>query len=136
MIKKLSFVIKLIKNTSDDYKKLNNIQLLLIYDDIVFNADKIKKNIEIDEINEILKDISFNEKIIFTIEIVYVSQIVHFYNINNDLKIKKKQTNLINQMKNKMDEMNKKMDEMKIEMASMKNMILKLQNENKKNNKE
>ncbi len=129
MIKKLSFVINLIKNTSDDYKKINHFQLLLIYDDIVFNSDKIKKNIEIDEINEILKDISFNEKIYFTIEIVYVSQIVHFYNIHNDLKIRKKMTNLIKQMKNEMDEMKK-------EMASMKNMILKLQNENKKNNKE
>ena len=39
MVKKLNFMIKLIKNTTKDFYSYDNIQLLLIYDDVIVNRD-------------------------------------------------------------------------------------------------
>ena len=43
MVKKLNFIIKLVKNTTNDFYYYDNIQLLLIYDDVIINRDELKK---------------------------------------------------------------------------------------------
>ena len=98
MIKKLNFVIKLIKNTTKDFYSYKNIQLLLIYDDIICERDELKKYISEEQIKSILNQISFTEKVKFTIEIIYVSQTVNVYNISKSFEE-------MNKMKNKMNKM-------------------------------
>ena len=62
MVKKLNFMIKLIKNTTKYFYSYDNIQLLLIYDDAI------------------LISIPFNESTKFSVEIIYISQTVNIYN--------------------------------------------------------
>ena len=80
MVKKLNFIIKLIKNTTKDYYSYDNIQLLLIYDDVIVNRDELKKLISEEQIKSILISIPFNESTKFSVEIIYISQIMNIYN--------------------------------------------------------
>ena len=64
MVKKLNFMIKLIKNTTKDFYSYDNIQLLLIYDDAI------------------LISIPFKESAKFSVEIIYISQTLNIYNIS------------------------------------------------------
>ena len=82
MVKKLNFIIKLIKNTTNDFHSYDNIQLLLIYDDVIVNRDEFKKLISVEQINSILTSIPFNERTKFSVEIIYISQTVNIYNIS------------------------------------------------------
>ena len=43
ILKKLNLIIKLIKNTTNDFYSYDNIQLLLIYDNVIVNRDEFKK---------------------------------------------------------------------------------------------
>ena len=47
ILKKLNFIIKQIKNTTKDFYSYDNIQLLLIYDNVIVNRDEFKKIINI-----------------------------------------------------------------------------------------
>ena len=85
MVKKFNFIIKLIKNTTNDFKLYDNIQLLLIYNDIIFDTDNIENFISEDSIKELLRNASFTENIKFTIEIIYIYQVMYSYNISNVL---------------------------------------------------
>ena len=123
MLKKLNFVVKLIKNTTGDFDLCKNIQLLLIYDDIIFNSEKIMDNTDIEEIKKIINDISFTETIKFTIEILYINQIVHYYNALHDLKERKKMKETIQTMKNIIECNRNIIESMKKEMQTMKNEI-------------
>ena len=80
MVKKLNFMIKLIKNTTKDFYSYDNIQLLLIYDDVIVNRDELKKLISEEQIKSILTTIPFKERAKFSVEIIYISQIVNIYN--------------------------------------------------------
>lgn len=82
MLKKLNFILKLIKNTTNDLYLYNNIQFLLIYDDIIINKDEITKMISVEQIKSILSSIPFTENAIFSVEIIYISQTVNIYNIS------------------------------------------------------
>ena len=82
MIKKLNFVLKLIRNTSKDLYLYENIQLLLIYDDLIINSNELNEYISKEEIKSILESTAFKESISFTIEIIYVSQVMYYYNIS------------------------------------------------------
>ena len=114
MIKKYNFVIQLIKNTNNNLYKYNNMQLLLIYDDIIVNQNVIKELISKEDIKSILNRVAFKEKLSFTIEIIYVSQMMNFYNSSYMFK---KLTKDINELKtkNKQYEIDKKIMEEKIE---------------------
>ena len=114
MIKKYNFVIQLIKNTNNNLYKYNNMQLLLIYDDIIVNQNVIKELISKEDIKSILNRVAFKEKLSFTIEIIYVSQMMNFYNSSY---VFKKLTKDINELKtkNKQYEIDKKIMEEKIE---------------------
>ena len=96
MIKKFNFVIQLVKNTNNNLYKYNNMQLLLIYDDIIVNQNVIKELISKEEIEFILNRVAFKEKLSFTIEIIYVSQMMNFYNSSYMFK---KLTKDINELK-------------------------------------
>ena len=74
MVKKLNFIIKLVKNTTNDFYYYDNIQLLLIYDDVIINRDELKKIISVEQIKSILTSIPFNEQAKFSVEIIYISQ--------------------------------------------------------------
>ena len=119
MLKKLNFVIKLIKNTTKDFDKYHNIQLLLIYDDIIFNSNDLKALISVDQIKSILKDICFFEIANFNLEIIYISQSVNVFNISRSFK---EMTN----MKNKMNKMEKKMNIQDNKIKRLENTINKL----------
>ena len=80
MLKMLNFVIKLIKNTTKDFRIYDNIQLLLIYDDIIVNPEDLKEIISISQIKTILNTIKFSETVIFYLEIIYISQSVNVFN--------------------------------------------------------
>ena len=96
MIKKLVFVIKLLKNIkSPVIHSCQNFQLLLIYDEIIVHENEIMNYINKEEIKKIVNEQSLNETLEFTIEIVYISQIVHFYNTINLFFISKKFFNII-----------------------------------------
>ena len=113
MLKKLVFVTKLLKNTKNNIHSYDNIQLLLIYDDIIFRPNEIKNNINKEEIKNIMMDISFDESLAFTIEIVYVSQIVHFYNTFNYLKERNEMKKEIKFLRAKVEEMDKLLNKKK-----------------------
>lgn len=102
MVKKLNFIIKLIRNTTNGFRTYENIQLLLIYNDIIFNTENLEKYISKEDIKEIMKKASFTENVKFTIEIVYISQVMHSYNISNVL-------NKMHKMESELEEMKKKL---------------------------
>jgi len=99
MVKKLNFIIKLIKNTTNDFYSYDNIQLLLIYDDVIVNKDELKKLISVEQINSMLTSIPFNERIKFSVEIIYISQTVNIYNISKALDEMNKMKAEIKQLK-------------------------------------
>ena len=113
MLKKLNFIIKLIKNTTKKFKEFQNIQLLLIYDDIIFDSDELKKYISIDNIKAILTNIYFRERVKFSVEIIYISQAVNIFNISKSVQD-------MNDMKKNMNDMKKNMNDMKKNMNHMK----------------
>ena len=78
---------------------IDNIQLLLIYNDVIFDTDNIENFISEDSIKELLRNASFTENIKFTIEIIYIYQVMYSYNISNVL--------------NKMHQMEKELKELK-----------------------
>ena len=82
IFKKLNFIINLIKNTTNDFNSYNNIQLLLIYDDVIINNHEITKMINVEQIKSILTTIPFTENAKFSVEIIYISQTVNIYNIS------------------------------------------------------
>lgn len=98
MLKKLNFILKLIKNTSSNVGKYDNIQLLLIYDKLIHDSEKINEFLNKEDIQKILTDIPFNENAHFTIEIIYMSQIINYFNISK--------------MNQTIKDMNKKMENM------------------------
>ena len=61
MLKKLNFVIKLIKNTTKDFHVYKNIQLLLIYDEIICDSEDLLKYITVVQIKSIITNIPFTE---------------------------------------------------------------------------
>ena len=83
MVKKLNYIIKLIKNTTNDFYSYEHIQVLLIYDDVIINRDELKKLINLEQIKSILTSIAFNEIVKFSVEIIYISQTVNNYSISN-----------------------------------------------------
>ena len=106
MIKKLVFVIKLLKNIkSPVIHSCQNFQLLLIYDEIIVHENEIMNYINKEEIKKIVNEQSLNETLEFTIEIVYISQIVHFYNTLNDLKERREMKNEIRKLKSKVEDL-------------------------------
>ena len=113
MLKKLNFIVKLIKNTTGDLYLFENVQLLLIYDDIIFNSEKVMDKIDDDEIKKIINDISFTETIKFTIEILYINQIVHYYNTQHDLKERKKMKETMQTMKNEIENLKNEINDLK-----------------------
>ena len=115
MLKKLDFVLKLLKKTSKDYYSIKNIQLLLIYDDIVFGSEEIKKLIDLEDIQNILEGISFSEERIFNIEIAYISQVVHYFNSFNDSREIKQLKNEIKKMKEELSNLKESIKELKSE---------------------
>ena len=132
MIKKLNFALKLKKNSLKNLEKIENIQLLLIYDDIVFNSDVIENMVDIEELKKIVNDVSFSENVEFNIEIVYISQIVHYYNSFHDFKEKRKLKDEIQDLKNSNIEMKNSNIEMKNSNIEMKNKINSLEDTIKK----
>ena len=74
MLKKINFILKLIKNTSNNVGKYDNIQLLLIYDELIHDSEEIDMLLRKDDIKKILTDIPFNENVHITIETIYLSQ--------------------------------------------------------------
>ena len=132
MIKKLNFALKLKKNSLKNLEKIENIQLLLIYDDIVFNSDVIENMVDIEELKKIVNDVSFSENVEFNIEIVYISQIVHYYNSFHDFKEKRKLKDEIQYLKNSNIEMKNSNIEMKNSNIEMKNKINSLEDTIKK----
>jgi len=102
MVKKLNFIIKLIRHTTNGFRTYENIQLLLIYNDIIFNTENLDKYISKEDIKEIMKKASFTKNVKFTIEIVYISQVMHSYNISNVL-------NKMHKMESELEEMKKKL---------------------------
>ena len=106
MLKKLNFILKLIKNTSNNVGKYDNIQLLLIYDELIHDSEKINQFLNKEDIKKILTDIPFNENAHFTIEIIYMSQIINYFNIS---KMNDKMKDMKKEMKN-MDERIKKLE--------------------------
>jgi len=105
LLKKLNFVIKLIKNTTKDFKNYENFQLLLIYDDILINSEEIKNVLLPNEINLLLTNIPFAERVKFTLEIIYVSQVMHFFNITRTMEN-------LNEIQKKLDKEMQKTDEL------------------------
>ena len=136
MIKKLNFALKLKKNSLKNLEKIENIQLLLIYDDIVFNSDVIENMVDIEELKKIVNDVSFSENVEFNIEIVYISQIVHYYNSFHDFKEKRKLKDEIQDLKNSNIEMKNSNIEMKNKINSLEDTIKKMQIEIEKLKKE
>ena len=104
MVKKLNFIIKLVKNTTNDFYYYDNIQLLLIYDDVIINRDELKKIISVEQIKSILTSIPFNERAKFSIEIIYISQTVNIYSIS-------KAFNEINKLKEELKQVKKILSE-------------------------
>ena len=100
MVKKLNFMIKLIKNTTKDFYSYDNIQLLLIYDDVIVNRDELKKLISEEQIKSILTTIPFKERAKFSVEIIYISQTLNIYNIS-------KYVDEMNKMKAKINKLEK-----------------------------
>lgn len=114
MIKKLVFVIKLLKNIkSPVIHSCQNFQLLLIYDEIIVHENEIMNYINKEEIKKIVNEQSLNETLEFTIEIVYISQIVHFYNTLNDLKERREMKNEITKLKSKVEELERILNDKK-----------------------
>ena len=107
MIKKLNFIIKLIKNTTNDFYSYDNIQLLLIYDDVIVNKDELKKLINVEQIKSILTSIPFNERAKFSVEIIYISQTVNVYNISKAFDEINKLNVEIKELKVKIDKLEK-----------------------------
>ena len=104
MVKKLNFIIKLVKNTTNDFYYYDNIQLLLIYDDVIINRDELKKIISVEQIKSILTSIPFNERAKFFVEIIYISQTVNIYSIS-------KAFNEINKLKEELKQVKKILSE-------------------------
>ena len=104
MVKKLNFIIKLVKNTTNDFYYYDNIQLLLIYDDVIINRDELKKVISVEQIKSILTSIPFNEQAKFSVEIIYISQTVNIYSIS-------KAFNEINKLKEELKQVKKILSE-------------------------
>ncbi len=102
-------MIQLIKNTNNNLYKYNNMQLLLIYDDIIVNQNVIKELISKEEIKSILNRVAFKEKLSFTIEIIYVSQMMNFYNSSY---VFKKLTKDINELKTKNTQLEGKIEKL------------------------
>ena len=128
MIRKLNFALKLKKNSLKNLENIEEIQLLLIYDDIVFNSDVIEKMIDIDDLKKIVIDVSFSENVKFNIEIVYISQIVHYYNSFNDFKERRKLKGQIEDLQNKNKEIENKNKEMENEINALKSIIENMEN--------
>ena len=105
LLKKLNFIIKLIKHTTKDFKNYENFQLLLIYDDILINSEEIKNFLLPNEINLLLANIPFTERVKFTLEIIYVSQVVHYFNITRAFE-------KMNEIQKQLDEEKQKTDEL------------------------
>ena len=115
----------------------------MIYDDIVFNPDVIENMVDIEELKKIVNDVSFSENVEFNIEIVYISQIVHYYNSFNDFKERRKLKGQIEDLQNKnkvienknkeIENKNKvienKINAMKSIIKNMEKEIMKLQNQ-------
>ena len=101
MLKKLNFVIKLIKNTTKDFHVYKNIQLLLIYDEIICDSEDLLKYITVEQIKSILTNIPFTENAKFTIEIIYISQVVNTHNISKYFKELRNMKSIINELKEK-----------------------------------
>jgi len=104
MVKKLNFMIKLIKNTTKDFYSYDNIQLLLIYDDVIVKRDELKKLISEEQIKSILISIPFKERAKFSVEIIYISQTLNIYNIS-------KYVDKINKMEAKINKLEKTLHE-------------------------
>ena len=113
MLKKLNFIIKLLKNTSNNIRTYENIQLLLIYDELIYNSEQIKILLDENDIIKILTDIPFSENANFTIEIIYMSQIINFYNISKMNDRMKKMNELIKNLYLKMDSMTEEINKLK-----------------------
>ena len=128
MIRKLNFALKLKKNSLKNLENIEEIQLLLIYDDIVFNSDVIEKMIDIDDLKKIVIDVSFSENVKFNIEIVYISQIVHYYNSFNDFKERRKLKGQIEDLQNKNKEIVNKNKVMENEINALKSIIENMEN--------
>ena len=100
MIKKLICIIMLMKNTSNNVGDYENIQLVLIYDELIYDYGQINNILNESDIKNILIDIPFTENINFTIEIIYMSQKINYINISK-----------MNDKMNQMMKMMKRMDE-------------------------
>lgn len=107
MIKKLNFIIKLLKNTSNYVIDYENIQLLLIYDELIYNYEQINNILNENDIKKILTDIPFTEDANFTIEIIYMSQIINYINIS-------KMNDKMNQMMKMMNRMDDEIKKLKV----------------------
>ena len=105
MLKKLNFILKLIKNTSNNVGKYDDVQLVLIYDELIHDSEEINKFLSKDDIKKILTDLPFNENAYFSIEIIYMCQTINYFNISkmNDRMTKMDQT---------LKDMNKKLENM------------------------
>ena len=98
-------MIKLLKNLkSPIIHSCQYIQLLPIYDEVITHENEIMKNINKEEIKKIVNELTLNETLKFSIEIVYVSQIVHFCNTLNDLKERREMKNEIRKLKSKVED--------------------------------
>ena len=97
----------MIKNTTNDFYSYDNIQLLLIYDDVIVNKDELKKLINVEQIKSILTSIPFNERAKFSVEIIYISQTVNVYNISKAFDEINKLNVEIKELKVKIDKLEK-----------------------------
>ena len=123
MLKKLNFVIKLIKSTTKDFSLYQNIQLLFVYDDIIFDSDDLLKYISSDQIKSILVQIPFTERGNFTIEIIYISQTMNIYNILKSLDEMNKMKKKIEDLKNKNNNLEKTIEDLKNKNKNLENKI-------------
>ena len=101
MLKKLNFLIKLIKSTTKDFYAYNNIQLLLIYDEAICDSDDLLKYISEEKIRSILTEIPFTENAILIVDIIYINQVVNTYNVSKYFKELRNMKNIINKLKEK-----------------------------------
>ena len=113
LLKKLNIVIKLIKNTTKNIKNYESFQLLLIYDDILFDTEEIKNTISESEFNKLLESIPFTEKVKISFEIIYVSQVKHIFNISRAFKKIHKLENRIKILEDELSQMKANMKEKK-----------------------
>ena len=85
--------------------------------------------IDIDDLKKIVIDVSFSENVKFNIEIVYISQIVHYYNSFNDFKERKKLKGQIEDLQNKNKEIENKNKEIENKNKEIENKNKVMENE-------